>query len=84
MPTVGGCTNLPESESRFRRSASVAVPPPFTEVACYQVVTLAAGGELPSPETGTFGLGEAFLRHARGFYCRNRGKFVVQYKIGIL
>ena len=63
MLTVGGCTNLPESESRFRRSASVAVPPPFTEVACYQVVTL-AGGELPSPEAGTFGLGEAVLRHA--------------------
>ena len=84
MPTVGGCTNLPESESRFRRSASVAVPPPFTEVACYQVVTHAAGGEPPSPETGTFGLGEAFLRLARGFYCRNRGKFVVQYEIGIL
>lgn len=77
MPTVGGCTDLPESESRFRRSASVAVPPPFTEVACYQVVTLAAGGELPSPETSAFGLGEAFLRLAWGFYCRNRGTFVV-------
>ena len=60
MPTVGGCTNLPESESRFRRSASVAVPPPFTEVACYQVVTLAAGGELSLPEAGAVGLGEAF------------------------
>ncbi len=66
MPTVGGCTNLPESESRFRRSASVAVPPPFTEVACYQIFTLAAGGELSLPEAGTVGLGEAFLRLARG------------------
>lgn len=57
MPTVGGCTNLPESESRFRRSASVAVPPPFTEVACYQIFTIAAGGEPSSPEIGTIGGG---------------------------
>lgn len=77
MPTKEGCTRLPEPESRFRRSASVAVPPPFTEVAAYSVCIRAAGGEPPSPETGTIGLGEAFLRLAWGFCCRNRGKFVV-------
>ncbi len=66
MPTVGGCTNLPESESRFRRSASVAVPPPFTEVACYQLFTFAAGGEPSSPETSTISVGGAVLRLARG------------------
>lgn len=66
MPAVGGCTNLPESESRFRRSASVAVPPPFTEVAAYSVCVRAAGGEPSSPETSTIGADGAVLRRARG------------------
>ena len=45
MPTKEGCTNLPEPESRFRRSVSVSVPPLFTESAVYSICTLAAGGE---------------------------------------
>ena len=69
MPAVGGCTNLTEPESRFRRSVSVAVPPPFTEVACYQIFAIAAGGEPSSPETSTIGGGGAVLRHARAVTC---------------
>lgn len=85
MPTKEGCTNLPEPESRFRRSVSVSVPPPFTKVAAYSICVRAAGGEPSSPETSTFGSGEAFLRltwgsvamdeksTSKAFFCVNRG-----------
>ena len=77
MPTKEGCTNLPEPESRFRRSVSVSVPPSFTKSAAYSVCVCAAGGEPSSPETSTIGAGGAVLRHARGFYSRNLRKVVV-------
>lgn len=66
MPTIEGCTNLPEPESRFQRSVSVSVPPLFTEVAAYSVCVRAAGGEPSSPETSTIGADGTVLRHARG------------------
>ncbi len=79
MPTIEGCTNLPESESRFRRSVSVSVPPLFTEVATYSVCVRAAGGEPSSPETSTIGADGAVLRHARGGYlnlsCEGKTSF---------
>ena len=68
MPTKEGCTNLPEPESRFRRSVSVSMPPSFTKSAVYSVCVCAAGGEPSSPETSTIGADKAVLRHARGVY----------------